>query len=386
MARRRYQHGCVCKRGKNWVVRFREDVIQPDGTRGRVERTVILLSAKEPKKKAKQAAEKFLAPTNSGKLTPHTTMSFEGFWFAHFEPTILPKLKTSTQMFYRTLATKHLLPVFGCHKMVEISRATVQQFIAGKQRQGYAGKTLAHLRNLLSKVFSTAVRWDWLNSNPAEGIELPSIVRMRVPRVLSPREIARLAEALAEPTRTIFLLGILLGLRIGELLALKVQDVDLLGGWLYIRRNCYRGVVNDTPKTPDSERRLPLPGPIVSLIAAHCMGKEPDAWLFPSTAGTPFDDRNLIRREVEPVCNRLGLPGFTWHSLRHTFSTYGGNSGMAMPVLQSLLGHTTPEMTMRYTHPLEHVQREAVDSLAKILWPNVAETEKRPQETNASIN
>ncbi len=57
-----------------------------------------------------------------------------------------------------------------------------------------------------------------------------------------------------------------------------------------------------------------------------------------------------------------------------------------MPVLRSLLGHTTPEMTMRYTHPLQQVQREAVDSLVKILWPNVAETEKRPQETNASMN
>jgi hypothetical protein len=59
---------------------------------------------------------------------------------------------------------------------------------------------------------------------------------------------------------------------------------------------------------------------------------------------------------------------------------------MAMPVLQYLLGHTTPDMTMRYTHPLAQIQREAVESLAKILWPNVAETEKRPQETNASIN
>ena len=95
------------------------------------------------------------------------------------------------------------------------------------------------------------------------------------------------------------------------------------------------------------------------------------SWLFPSEAGTPYHDRNLLRREVWPVCDRLGIPRFGWHSCRHSFTTYGGNNGVPMPVLQSVLGHTSVETTMIYTHPLEEAQRQAVEKLAAISFPNV---------------
>jgi integrase len=94
-------------------------------------------------------------------------------------------------------------------------------------------------------------------------------------------------------------------------------------------------------------------------------------WLFPSGAGTPYHDRNLLRRKVWPVCDRLGIARFGWHTLRHTFSTFGGNSGVPLPVMQSLLGHTSAETTMLYMHPLAEPQREAVEKLARILFPNV---------------
>ena len=72
------------------------------------------------------------------------------------------------------------------------------------------------------------------------------------------------------------------------------------------------------------------------------------------------------------MCKHLSIPLFGWHALRHTFSTYTGISGTPTPVLQSLLGHTSAEMSVRYTHPLESSQREAIDRVAGVLWPNVA--------------
>ena len=105
----------------------------------------------------------------------------------------------------------------------------------------------------------------------------------------------------------------------------------------------------------------------------HCLGKRGDDWLFSSSTGTPLDDRNLLRREVEPVCRKQRIARFGWHGLRHSFSTYGGNFGVAMPILQSFIGHTTPEMAMRYTHPLEATQREAFEQVAAKLWPAVTQ-------------
>jgi integrase len=72
----------------------------------------------------------------------------------------------------------------------------------------------------------------------------------------------------------------------------------------------------------------------------------------------------------------LGIPRFGWHSLRHTFSTLNGNAGVAVPVLQSLLGHASPETTMIYTHPFEDVKRQAVEDLASLLFPNVPSKQK----------
>jgi integrase len=83
-----------------------------------------------------------------------------------------------------------------------------------------------------------------------------------------------------------------------------------------------------------------------------------------------------MRRHLWPGCERLKLPRFGWHSLRHTFSTYNGNSGVAVPVLQSLLGHTSAETTMLYTHALEDKKRQAVEGLVRLLFPNVPSEEK----------
>jgi integrase len=372
MARRRYQNGYITKRGSNWVLRYREDMIQSDGSLGRVERTRILLPATASKKEARREADRFVARLNSGQARPSISITFDDFWLKHFESCVLPNLKVATQRLYRSLVETHLRPAFALRRLSEITRLDVQQFIVAKQQLGYSPKTLSHLRNLLSKIFGTAIRWDWLSVNPARELDMPTVRRTRPIRVLSPEEVRKLAAGLKEPARTVFAMGVLLGLRIGEILALQAGDVELLGERLFVRRNVYRGHVQDAPKTERSERSLPIPKPLAPLLTALCRGRVADAWVFPSSAGSPYDDRNLMRRDVEPVCKRLGIPPFGWHALRHTFSTYTGNSGTPTAVLQSLLGHTSADMSMRYTHPLESSQREAIDRVAGILWPNVA--------------
>ena len=371
MARRRYQNGCVLKRGRNWVLRYREDILNPDGSLGRAHRSIVL-GPLDGKKAARRAAENYLGEINTGQRRPQAAISFEDFWRRYFEREILPNRKYSTQQVYRYLAGKHLLPYFGSQRLCDISRHDVQTFISQKQRQLYASKTLAHLRNLVSKVFAVAISWGWINSNPASGIELPPRERRRESRVLALGEVAQLSRAFDGPMRTIFILGLLTGMRIGEILALRVEDVDLIGGLLQVRRDVYRGHVQDGPKTRRSERRVPLAAFLIAAIQAW-MVKRPagSSWLFPSEAGTPYHDRNLLRREVWPICDRLGIPRFGWHSCRHSFTTYGGNYGVPMPILQSVLGHTSAETTMIYTHPLEEAQRQAVEKLATILFPSV---------------
>ncbi len=263
---------------------------------------------------------------------------------------------------------RHLRPALGAQKLREFSRACIQQLISLKHRQGYATQTLAHVRNLLSKVLGTAVLWGWLQDNQARGVKLPPWERRRLARVLTVAEISKLSVSLEEPARTIVILGVLTGLRIGELLGLRVEDLDSANAVLHVRRTVCRGEIG-TPKTSGSARGIPLPEAVVNLLRQYLTTRPVESdWIFPTSVGTFQNDRTLFLRKVQPVCKRLGI-GFTWHSLRHTFSTFQGNYGAPMPVLQSLLGHTTAKTTMVYTHPLEKAQREAMDRLARILFP-----------------
>ena len=377
MARRRYQKGCLFKRGKNWVLRYREDVVSPEGRIARILRSIVL-GEFESKKEARREADARLVTFNSGAHRPQSSLDFEGFWNNYFVPEILPNRKFSTQQVYHHLAKKHLLSYFGKQKLCDITRFDVQNFIGAKHRQSYSPKTLAHLRNLLSKVFNVAMSWGWLQSNPANRLELPPMERRREPLVLGPEEIQKLHRHLADPARTVFLLGVLTGLRIGEILALRLEDIDLQQRSLRVRRNAYRGHIQETPKSRAGERRIPL-APLVAKgvkrwLSRRAMDSE---WLFPSAAGTPYHDRNLLRRQVWPVCEQYGIARFGWHSMRHTFSTYNGNNGVPLPVLQSLLGHADAETTMIYTHQLEGPQREAVKALQGVLFPIVPNRARR---------
>jgi integrase len=187
-------------------------------------------------------------------------------------PEILPTLKYSTRKLYGCLTDKHLLPYFGNERLSDIQRVQVQHFVIEKQRQGYSVQTLGHLRDLMSKILETAKSWGWLQDNVARGVKLPPMERVRKARVLAVAEIAKLLEVLSEPVRTMFILALGLGLRIGELLPLRLEDVDFNAGLLYVRRDYYRGHLQ-TPKTTRSGRKLKLPIFLVNVLRKYLVGR-----------------------------------------------------------------------------------------------------------------
>jgi integrase len=370
MARRRWQGGCIFKRSKNWILRYREDVLNPDGSIRRKHRSLVLGSL-HSKTEARRAAEAYLQPLNGNSRRPVAAISLADFWQNHFARDILLTLKKNTRLLYTNLFSNRVRPILGKVPICELTQPEIQHLVTLKQQAGYSTQTLAHIRNLLGKVLGTALSWGWVRENAARGVKLPSMQRRRQARVLTAEEIAKLAAALREPAQTVVLLGVLTGLRIGELLGLRVEDVGFGTCTLHVRRSICRGEIG-TPKTPESEREIPLPRQLADLLK-HYLASRPvhSEWLFPTSIGTFQNDRTLFLRQVQPVTRELGLPHFSWHSLRHTFSTHSGNHGVSVPVLQSILGHASPKTTMIYTHALQDAQRQAVEKLAGVLFPIV---------------
>ena len=125
MTRRRFQNGWIIKKGRNFVLRYREDVRAVDGTIKRVQRSVVL-GALPGKRQAKAEAVKKLRDINNGTRHPQSAMTFADFWNTYFNPEVIERRKYSTRQMYHYLGKKHLLPYFGKRPLCDLSRGEVQ--------------------------------------------------------------------------------------------------------------------------------------------------------------------------------------------------------------------------------------------------------------------
>jgi integrase len=263
MARRRYQKGSIRKRGTRnpvWELQWWTDYIKADRTIGRTRESVILGNCRDLSlRQARKKADEILAPINTGKTTPYSTLLFSEFVERHFVSNVFPTLKPSTRKHYRITLNTHLLPAFGNSRLCDIGTLDIQQFVLAKLDGGLGWASCDHFRNLISKVFTTAKKWGFHSGdNPALNVELPQKTFVREKHILTGKQIPQLLKELPERIRVMVHLAILTGLRVGELLALKYRDLDWETGVLRVEQTYYRGHTG-TPKTKGSKRHLPLP-------------------------------------------------------------------------------------------------------------------------------
>ena len=389
MARRRYQRGCLFIRGRKrkvWVLRFREDVMLPDGQIARINRSeVIGLFADFPTRRmAQRFAETRLREINSGVYRPKTTLSFREFVESQWQPNLFPTFKLSTRRGYAQVLRKYLIPFFGDQKLSEINRQTVQAFVASLSAR-LAPQTVRLAKALLSKVFSTAVEWGYISENPTTGVRLPTRITHRERIALNPEQVRTLADALSEPYKSMILVAVLTGMRRGELFALRWSAVDFERKLISVRESVFDGQFN-SPKTRSSVRTNAM-GEALEAILLSLRGKNAaaDALVFSSRKGTPLRPENILKRVIHPACERIGLSKVGWHDLRHTSATLL-HASEPLRVAQAILGHSDMETTLGYTHVLPGWQREAMKRLeVRLLFPNVPKSQVESERENPEL-
>jgi integrase len=375
MIRRRYQNGSLVVRGKRkrvWVARWREPVLAADGTLKSIRRseTIGTLADFPTRRQARAFLESRLHEVNHSLQKPQSTMLFRDFVSSQWEPAILPTLKFATQRNYRHLTRRHLFPVFGDQPLCEIKRQNIQGFVTEKMtRQKFSWKTSMHVRNLLSKILSTAVDWEYLPVNSVSGVKLPARPLCEDRRFLTVDEVTRLLKVLDGPVHTLVLSAVLTGMRIGELLALRWKNVDFERKVIRVREAVYEGHVS-TPKTRSGLRDVPI-GPALEhalrLLNASSRIAD-DSLVFPTRNGTYQRPGNLHKRHLLPACAKAGLPGFSWHDFRHTHATLLSDMGEPLKTAQAQLGHASLSTTAEiYAHAVPGSQRAAVERLEKVV-------------------
>jgi integrase len=169
--------------------------------------------------------------------------------------------------------------------------------------------------------------------------------------------------------RSFTLLLVLTGSRVGELLALRWGNVDLNARLLRVVETVYDGHF-DKPKTKRGMRTIPIGAATGELLTARRpVAPDVRALVFAKSDGTPLDRWNLLRKHLKPAAKKSGLPGVTWHLLRHSHATMLDGVGTPIGTMQSLLGHSAPEITREiYLHAIPEEQRRAVESVERLVF------------------
>src|SRR5712691_3214871 len=380
VARHRYQSGCLFKRGKRrkvWIARWREDVIRPDGSLGRIQRSIVigLVGEVPTRRQAQMQLDQHLQMLNRGHQRPQATKHLQDFVDCEWTTLVLSTLKLSTQRGYRMVLGKHVVPCFGQRRLCDITKLDIQQFVADKFRQGLAWQTVRNTWIVLSSVLDAAVDYSYLNSNPARGVKFPLQGLRKEPRILNSEALAKLLVQLREPYRSMVVLAALTGLRVGELLALRWKAVNLTAGTIRISESVFHGQVQ-LPKSERSIRTIPIGPQTRVLLEQHrqrfAAKRSEEDLLFPNRLGGPHRESNLLERVLRPAARAAGLERVTWHQLRHIHASVLHDIGVPAKIAQQQLGHATVETTLNfYTHAIPDTHRRAIESLEEALFPVV---------------
>ena len=276
----------------------------------------------------------------------------------------------------------HLKPAIGRIRLKDLTRMHVQRFINQKVKEGYAPRTVRYAHTTLSKALTQAVDWDLVPKNVASRAKLPKQKRKKR-ETLSAENVGAFFSAASEDRfGALYVLAVTSGLRPGELLALKWEDVDLEAGALSVRSSVSEDeggpVIREETKT-SAGRRLELLPVAVEALKKHRLRQNEERlryqglWrdlglIFPSTTGTIMRRNNLHRRSYKPLLRRAGLPDIRLYDLRHTFATLMFENREQLKLVSEMLGHASVRQTAdTYTHVSPTMHREAAMRLNDFL-------------------
>lgn len=229
-----------------------------------------------------------------------------------------------------------------------------------------------HVAAFTKAALKRAVRYGYILASPADAVEKPKMQSVEKAKALSQGEQGRLLDA-ADGTKyyPMLYLALSLGLRRGEILGLRWEDIDFNKYQLRIRRVVTR-VGSKTEvgptKTRASARVLPLPADLALILADHRkqmveFGFYEYGWVFCGETGSPVTP-GAFRLAFQRILKKAGLEHYRIHDLRHTFATRTLSRGADPKTVSGLLGHTTVAMTLNiYTHLQEEAMQKAVSEL-----------------------
>ena len=322
----------------------------PDGKR----RTVSAKTKTECREKLRQA----MSDADRGLVFDAGTQTV-GQYLDKWLPSIKDTVRQRTWERYEQLVRVHIKPALGAKKLKDLSRTHVKSLYAEK-RKSVAARTVQYIHVTLHKALNDAVADNLIPRNGADGIK-PAKARKKEINPLNPDQAKAFLEAArGDRYEALYVLAVHYGLRQGELLGLKWQDVDLDAGTLQVRRTMSEARVGRIEEETKSGkgRRIDLSQTAINALREHRErqlremgdGYQDQGLVFTSVTGTPVNSSNLIYRSFKPLLKQTGLD-IRFHDLRHTCATIRFMKGQHPKRVSDILGHSSVAITLDiYSH------------------------------------
>ena len=250
----------------------------------------------------------------------------------------------------------HLKPYIGDKRLTKLTPEVVRKLYRDKLAHGMARSSVRRLHAVLNQALRGAVRSKYIRSNPLDELKPPKHAHKEM-RVLTPDQLRGLLDVVrGSRYEGIIVLGACCGVRIGEALSIRYEDVDLVAGTISIRRTLWKGDIYP-PKTPQSRRTLQLPAVALEALTRHCEGdgNPTEGFMFVTRNGTPIAPENFWKWGWKAALRKAELDeGLHFHDLRHGAASLLLNQSVPVPVVSKYLGHANPGVTMKtYAHVID---------------------------------
>lgn len=315
-----------------------------------------------------------------GMLSTGPNISIQEFLENWLDNIHKPTIRLSTYQNYRKLLDNYLLPGLGKLKLQKLTPQQVQAFYSKKINEGLSPKTVNNIHGVLHKALDNAVKWNILPRNVCDAVTPPRIPRQELNFLTAQQAQVLLKEVKAHRLEALLTLAITTGMRRGELLALRWQDINFEDGNLQVKRAVSYlkeyGYVESEPKTSRSRRTIMLPAFVIDILIQHRERQEEQkkvagkAWIdkglvFTNAWGDYYSPSTMLK-VFKRFLESIGLPDMRFHDLRHSAATILLAMKVHPKIVQEILGHSQITTTMDiYSHAMPSLQEDATQQ-----WEN----------------
>jgi integrase len=370
MGRDRYQEGRVVlvgKRVKKWRGHFYVYEKDPDGNEVRRHRNVHLgLKSDMDKGQAKSRLRELILSEAQNPQRMAADVTLRWFYENRFLPQKEEHWKVTSRPKTKRFIENYLLKRFGDVLLRDLDKFSLQTYL-NELAPNYSKSVLAKVRVYLNSMLDEAVELEMLDKNPAARLAVPRSGKRPSSLHLTPEQIPVILFNLNDRDRLIVRMFLVLGLRPGEMFALRWNDKGQNS--LRIDTSVTEGVEVET-KTEGSNAAVWLPASIDAELEwwrEASNDPHPDALIFPSKTGTPINTNNFLNRVLREAGKKAGVQNVTHQVLRRTCSTYMAQLTNVKDV-QTHLRHSTAKTTLdHYIKSVPASVRSAVESLDRFL-------------------